>query len=224
MQLAQLKAQIWQAMQSNRPVAGLLRPHARLQPAEQLAIYRDGYHRVLGGFTTFISELPAAQLGHPAAADLCRLEALRSQALVAGEAPALKLGALAAAAATLAQRRVAFVPHLQHGSARYDVRALFAQLSAADSQPVDAAPWPAAPPGDWELVAWRRDQAVWHVALSGPAAAALRAARQGAPFAALCACFVDAPDPVTDALQALGAWFADGWVTALQTAAKTETT
>jgi hypothetical protein len=76
---------------------------------------------------------------------------------------------------------------------------------------------PVAPPGVAPTLVgiWRKGFRVFHAPLTPRVALALQYARAGRPLAEVCEAFSSEPEPVNAALQAIGAWFAEGWVLGL---------
>ena len=138
-------------------------------------------------------------------AEVARLERMRGAVSIAADTEVLAVEVLGRYGPNIVEMRCVFSPTMQHVAAVHDVCGVIDALVATRMPPEVVAQ-------ACELVAWRRDDQVFHTALGGPAAEALRAASAGESIAAVCDVFAACPQPAQAAFAALGAWFSDGWV------------
>ena len=179
--------------------ARLVRAYVRAHPLRSFTLASVGER-----FPDFI----ATRAYRADVAEVARLEWMRGAASIAADTDALPVAALSQHGAAIVGMRCVFAPAMRHASAAYDVCAVVDALVAGIEPPA-----PVERP--CELVAWRRDDQVFHTALQGPAADALRIAAAGGDIATVCDAFATCPEPAQVAFITLGAWFADGWVQGL---------
>jgi NAD(P)H-dependent flavin oxidoreductase YrpB (nitropropane dioxygenase family) len=65
------------------------------------------------------------------------------------------------------------------------------------------------------LVVWRKGFQVFHSAVSAAEARALSGVLSGHDMPSVCEAFVDGPEPVAAAFQAIGSWIAEGMMSEL---------
>ena len=155
----------------------------------------------LGRFPRGLAEL----LEGPARA-VALLEVARAESFEAADAEPVTLEALRGvppeAFATLVVR---LVPSLRIVRTDHDAGALWKALDAGEENPATLGRPTCA-------VVWRRAWAVFHAEVAPAESAALKAASEGAPFAALLECFATEPEPLQAAWNAVGSWFGEGMV------------
>ncbi len=173
-----------------------VRAYVRAYPLRSFTLAQVGER-----FPAFIAkDPPRADIG-----EVARLEWMRGAVSIAADIAALPVAALGQHGAAIVEMHCVFAPTMHHTEAAHDVCAVVDALVANTEPPNPAA-------RACELVAWRRDDQVFHTALVGPAAQALRVAAAGGSIATICDVFATCPKPAEVAFAAVGAWFADGWV------------
>jgi len=157
----------------------------------------------------FLREYPDPD--RPDLADLAELEWARNEVFFAPESAVVGAEALAeVGAATVARARLRMASSLKVIELAHDATWLWRDLQSGEVLE---------PPRDGTAAGvWRRGFDVFHRALPAEEAAALRAARDGGPLAAICAPFAERPDPAAEAHAAIASWFAEGWVSGVASA------
>jgi len=162
------------------------------------------------------AHLPAFLRGHelsarwPYAADLAELEWAIVDAFDAPDAAPLEAAALAAVPeACWPALRFALAPSVQLLTLEWPVHEVWRAVQAAEVLPQLGR-------GQTRLRVWRQDLRVFHRAIDAAEAAGLDALRDGAAFAEVCACIVEADADgagASRALALLSAWITDGVLT-----------
>lgn len=167
-------------------------------------------HHSLSRFGEHLEEHLRAHPGsRPDAADLAALEWARAEVFEEADAEPASPAVLhrLAAAGRFEDVALAAVPALRRLRLRTDVLPLWRRLEDGLAAPAPSAEGTAA-------VVWRKGFETFHVALAADEAAAFDLAASGQPLSVVCGAFAERADPVAAAFQAIGSWFAEGWIAA----------
>lgn len=176
--------------------------YAREHPSDHPDLGQFGRH-----LAAFLRGSPAAERSD--LADLADLEWARSEVFFeAPAAPAARDRLASVAADAFLDARLAVVPALRVLFLDHDAAALWRHLENGEPAGAPVAERTA-------VVVWRAGFDVFHGRVEPDEARALEAARGGAPLALVCAAFEQRPDPAAAAFAALGSWFDEGWIAAI---------
>lgn len=143
-------------------------------------------------------------------ADLARLEWARAEAFVAVDSPVVSASAPSALGPQrFVKSRLVLAPCVRVVSLTHDVLPVWDSREA--TQPTSEAS-----ARTFSLVVWRKGWQVYHAEISIAEARGLTLALAGATVEALCECFAGEEDPAAAAFAALGSWFSEGMVAALE--------
>ncbi len=186
------------ALLGDEPFFALARAYVQEVPSRCGDLGRRG--EALAGWLRRRPGLPRPDLADLAELEWARAEVFFEAALPPARAEALsRLGPEPFAAASLR-----LVPALRLLDLECDAPALWRRIEDGEA-PGEPVPRPTA------VAVWRPEHQVFHATRPRPEAEALRRSAAGAPLSEVCAAF-EGPEAAREAFEAIGSWFAEGWV------------